>query len=349
MLLRPFNTPRPPNSRKSSLWASERVQRRDTDFVCAAKHHCVVYPFPSYALCKAVHALLPHYESTHARIITGESNGLRCPKIHKRTSNEELNIDISSTFIHYTYPQLILNKMPQHNIDLSPSRSLKLGGLVSKLADKGKKLATTSTKDRKYHPLTHTSSKVVRKDYDSNILVEPATPPFLINQHRYPSLRALKTDEEIGDGIWVCCQCRHENILRHYRGQFPFKHLICHNCERALCPNYLTTEIASPIPSGLTLAPRPSKGQELRYFQTCPSCGLSHRAEMGRKTEILDFCGITCAGCGAISDGDWPRVRIGSVEPYRRDPDASSARLDELRGERAAQQLCCSDQTDMDR
>jgi hypothetical protein len=103
--------------------------------------------------------------------------------------------------------------MPQHNIDLSASKSLKLGVLVSKLAVKGKKLASTSTKDGKDHPLTHTSSKVIRKDYDSNILVEGPTPPFLINQHRYPSLRSLKTDEEIGDGIWVCCQCRHENIL----------------------------------------------------------------------------------------------------------------------------------------
>jgi hypothetical protein len=137
--------------------------------------------------------------------------------------------------------------------------------------------------------------------------------------------------------------------FRHYEGRFPFKHLVCRNCERPLCTECITTEIASPIDGGLTLAPRPSKGQELRYFQTCPSCGLSHRAEMGRKTEILDFCGITCAGCGAVSDGDWPRFRIGSVESYRRDPDASSARLDELRGERAAQRLCCSDQTDMDR
>ena len=236
--------------------------------------------------------------------------------------------------------------MPQYNIEVSGSSSFKLGAMIGKLADKGKKLATstTSTQIRDDHPLTHTSSKVFRKAYDSNIAVEPPTPWSLISQHRYPSLRALKTDEEIGDGIWVCCECRHENILRHYDGRFPFKHLVCDGCERPMCTECLTTEIATRIPCGLVVAPRPSKGQEIRYFQMCPGCGLSHRAQMGRKTEILDFCGITCAGCGAYSDGDWPRFRIGSIEPYRRDPDASSARLDELRSKRAALRMYCSDE-----
>jgi hypothetical protein len=136
--------------------------------------------------------------------------------------------------------------------------------------------------------------------------------------------------------VWVCCQCRHENILRHYEGRFPFKHLVCAGWECTFCNNCLTTEIVSPIPYGLVLAPRPSRGQELRYFQVCPSCGLSHRAEMERKTEILEFNDATCACCGASSIGDWPRFHIGSVEPYRRDPVASSVRLVELRGERAA-------------
>lgn len=239
--------------------------------------------------------------------------------------------------------------MSQYNIDVSGSKSYKLGVMLGKLADKGKKLTTSSsTKAREDHPLTRTSSKSVRKDYDSSIRVEAPTRPCLIRQHRYPSLRALTTDEKIGDGIWVCCDCRYENILRHYGGQFPFKHLVCAGCKHTLCDDCLTTEIVTPMPTGLALAPRPSKGEELRYFQMCPGCGLSHRAGMGRKTEILDFCGVTCAGCGAFSDGDWPRFRIGSVEPYRLDPDASSARLDELRGERAAHQLYCSDETDVD-
>lgn len=245
--------------------------------------------------------------------------------------------------------------MPQHNIDISVSASFKLGLLIGKLASKGTKLATskkkgshtsTSKKGHGDHPLTHTSSKTVLKDYDSNVHVEPPTPPSLINQHSYPNLRALKTDEEIGDGIWVCCHCGHENILRHYEGRFPFKHLVCASCERTFCNNCLSTEIVSPIPFGMVLAPRPSKGQELRYFQMCPSCGLTHRAEMSRKTEILDFYGVTCAGCGASSYGDWPRFHIGSVEPYRRDPDASSVRLGELRAELAAHRMYCADQTD---
>jgi hypothetical protein len=41
----------------------------------------------------------------------------------------------------------------------------------------------------------------------------------------------------------------------------------------------------------------------------------------------LDFYGVTCAGCGMSSYGDWPRYYIGSVEPYRRDPDSSFVKL----------------------
>lgn len=78
---------------------------------------------------------------------------------------------------------------------------------------------------------------------------------------------------------------------------------------------------------------QPSQDKEVRYLHVCTTCGLSHRAEMVHNT--LDFYGVTCRGCGTSSYGEWPRWCIGSVEPYRRDPDESYVRLVELRAERA--------------
>lgn len=50
----------------------------------------------------------------------------------------------------------------------------------------------------------------------------------------------------------------------------------------------------------------------------------------------LDFYGVTCAGCGSASYGDWPRYHIGNNEPYRRDPNANFAKLIEARADDAA-------------
>ena len=50
----------------------------------------------------------------------------------------------------------------------------------------------------------------------------------------------------------------------------------------------------------------------------------------------LDFYGITCSGCGTSSYGDWPRYHIGTVEPYRRDPNASFVKLVMAKAEDAA-------------
>ncbi|KAH6612561.1 hypothetical protein C7974DRAFT_80365 [Boeremia exigua] len=183
-----------------------------------------------------------------------------------------------------------------------------------------------------------------QKDYTSKVLVEPPTEPSLIADHRFPSLRALTSDAEIGDGLWLCCHCRHENILRHYAGLFPFKHLTCRRCTRIVCSHCHTTEILSPLPFGMVHAPAPAQGREPRYLHVCTACGLSHRAEMVGST--IDFYGVTCQGCGASSYGDWPRFCIGSVEPYRRDPDARYVRLVEQKAERAVCQRCCWDEED---
>lgn len=50
------------------------------------------------------------------------------------------------------------------------------------------------------------------EDFRSRIPAEPPTEGYLISQNSYPAIRALRTDEDLGDGLWMCCYCRHENI-----------------------------------------------------------------------------------------------------------------------------------------
>ncbi|KAF2854747.1 hypothetical protein T440DRAFT_464894 [Plenodomus tracheiphilus IPT5] len=166
---------------------------------------------------------------------------------------------------------------------------------------------------------------ILQEDFDSRILAELPTEPDLIEDNDYPNLRALRTDEDIGDGLWLCSHCRHENILRHYKGAFPFKHVRCNRCNHIICSYCHTSAILSPIPYGMIHARTPHVGCEVRYCHICPTCGLSHRAEQEGAT--LDFYGAKCADCGITSWGDWPRYHIGNHEPYRRDPDATFAAL----------------------
>lgn len=165
-------------------------------------------------------------------------------------------------------------------------------------------------------------------------LAEAPTEPYLILENKYPALRALRTDIEIGDGLWICCYCHHENILRHWKGRFPFKYLHCDRCSRKLCSDCHTSEILTPWPVGIIHVPPPRAGREVRYCHICTTCGLTHRAEMEDMT--LDFYGVLCAGCGSSSYGDWPRYHIGNVEPYRRDPDSTFAKLVDARADHAA-------------
>jgi len=183
-------------------------------------------------------------------------------------------------------------------------------------------------------PRTNSRPLSLQEDFDSTLPAEPPTDSYLIKEHEYPSIRALRTDADIGDGLWLCSHCRHENILRHYKGTFPFKHLRCHRCHHILCSHCHTSAILSPIPFGLIYARPPPLGRETRYCHVCPTCGLSHRAEQEGST--LDFYATKCAGCGLSSWGDWPRYHIGDHEPYRRDPDASFAELIDQRAEDAA-------------
>ena len=178
------------------------------------------------------------------------------------------------------------------------------------------------------------SSRSVQEVSDSATPAKAPTEPYLIQENKYPSLRSLRTDNDVGDGLWICCHCHHENILRHWKGLFPFKYLRCDRCTRTLCSDCHRSEVLTPWPFGMVNATRPAPGREVRYCHACTNCGFTHRAEMEGTT--LDFYGVTCFGCGATSYGDWPRYHIGNVEPYRRDPDSSFFKLVEARAEDAA-------------
>ncbi|KAF1845893.1 uncharacterized protein K460DRAFT_430843 [Cucurbitaria berberidis CBS 394.84] len=174
-----------------------------------------------------------------------------------------------------------------------------------------------------------------KSDHSTSHLTIPVQDHRFSGDSSLSSIRALRTDAEIGDGLWICCHCRHENILRHYKGRFPFQYLRCDRCNRTLCPECHASEILSPLPYGMICAPRPAGGRDVRYCHVCSACGLSHRAEMGEGA-VLDFYGVTCAGCGTSSYGDWPRYHIGNNEPYRRDPDATFAKLVDQKADDAA-------------
>lgn len=230
--------------------------------------------------------------------------------------------------------------MHRHSLLLSRPLSvcLKLKDFVDKIEPKHLRHSAPHA----YLPITdhlpvlqkHNQTQPLQEDYNARELAEAPTDPLLISEHRYPHVRALRTDSSIGDGLWLCCHCHHENILIHYRGLFPFKHLTCARCNLILCSSCQTSEILSPLPYGMIHASHPSQDREVRYLHVCTACGLSHRAEMAGHT--LDFYGVVCKGCRTSSYGEWPRWHVGSPEPYRRDPDASYVRLVEMRVGRAA-------------
>jgi hypothetical protein len=116
--------------------------------------------------------------------------------------------------------------------------------------------------------------------FTSAVPAELPTEPHLILENKYPALRSLRTDTEIGDGLWVCCHCHHENILRHWKGPFPFKYLRCNRCERQPCTSCHSSEILTPWPRGMITAHRPAYGHDVRYCHVCTNCGLSHRADL---------------------------------------------------------------------
>jgi hypothetical protein len=82
--------------------------------------------------------------------------------------------------------------------------------------------------------------------FTSAVPVELPTEPHLILENKYPALRSLRMDTEIGDGLWVCCHCHHENILRHWKGPFLFKYLRCDVANVGYAPVAILPKFSHP-------------------------------------------------------------------------------------------------------
>jgi hypothetical protein len=170
----------------------------------------------------------------------------------------------------------------------------------------------------------------------SILLFLPKHLPILLSYSRTNIRRSALSGltKTSATGCGCVCHCRHENIIRHYNGPHPFQYLRCGRCDRGICTDCHCSEVLTPWPMGMISTPRPAPGREVRYCHVCTNCGLSNRAEMEGVT--FDFYGITCSGCSTSSYGDWPRYHIGTVEPYRRDPNASFVKLVMAKAEHAA-------------
>jgi hypothetical protein len=139
---------------------------------------------------------------------------------------------------------------------------------------------------------------------------------------QYPHLNA----HEERDGVWVCC-CKHENPLQHFKGKFPFKRLVCGSCSHVLCSACETTAVITPLRDNAGFQEKDET--VLRFFQVCPSCGLSHRAETRKPDEHGNrLCWVPKVShpdtdacyCGEPARFNWLKYAIGESHRFRREP-----------------------------
>jgi hypothetical protein len=122
------------------------------------------------------------------------------------------------------------------------------------------------------------------------------------------------------DGVWICLSCRFENLLIHYRGSHPFKHLTCGACDAVFSQKCKSSNILK-ADGGLSCDVFAAGGElqsgcELRAGSVCPTCGLTHRAVVKKGSVSFD----AMCPCGSASYEEWVRFSIGSPKDYRRDP-----------------------------
>jgi hypothetical protein len=149
-------------------------------------------------------------------------------------------------------------------------------------------------------PSKESSRAASLKDaFDAADPVDPPTNPCLLLENKCPALRPLRTDEDIGDGLWICCHCRHENKLRHRTGPFPFFYPRCDKCGCQECSGCHSSEILTLWSMGMISAQRPAPRQAVRYRHVCTNYDLTHLGSMEGTT--LEYYRVTCAGCGKSS------------------------------------------------
>lgn len=134
--------------------------------------------------------------------------------------------------------------------------------------------------------------------------------------HEYRHVLRRIHGEHVADGVWICSQCSTDNALMHFKGDHPFKYLVCRACEHVYCRSCSTSDISL----GEVLAEEKMKegfniGNGL-FGVVCSNCGLTHRGEME----------ANCP-CGDGAHDGWIRFAIGNNFEYRRDPEACLVEL----------------------
>lgn len=116
----------------------------------------------------------------------------------------------------------------------------------------------------------------------------------------------------------------------HYEGSFPFKYLACTICGHGICGHCETTGIIVLVQDSEVPAIHHDDGSELRFFQVCPGCGLTYRAEFyAPSLRGKRVCWVPTAShphpgtciCGEAANFDWLKYRIGTPHVFRSNPE----------------------------
>jgi hypothetical protein len=147
------------------------------------------------------------------------------------------------------------------------------------------------------------------KDLPSHVRVEP------------PSCWSITRDKDAADGVWFR-SCGTEHTLIHYGGWNPFGYVVCRVCSRPFsrerCVSYAILTPTSKNSALDTTVKHPETSDH--YGRICRTCGLSHRMGAPR---FPNRC-----TCGAHATNKDTVFYIGSVDSYRRNPNAVATSIE---------------------
>ena len=126
------------------------------------------------------------------------------------------------------------------------------------------------------------------------------------------------------DGAMYCCKCFKESLVTQHQGAHPFGELKCSSCYHVVCYSCFVTNIFtlnSALGSEDVALVARFDGEEAPYGSVC-QCGLTHRASRAFSRyhpdhTSLQFGGISCQQCGAMSSSSWLRFAIGTSYDWR--------------------------------
>ena len=141
-----------------------------------------------------------------------------------------------------------------------------------------------------------------------------------------------------GDGVWYCCRCPHETLLKlsDNPSPHPFQEpLSCERCKHAACTQCTFSNVLRPMQLSTLDATKvlTTTADLLPFGHVCGDCGKSWLAKhcSGRRGGtkrffFIQFGDQKCT-CGAMSSDSWLRFAVGSSKDYREgDPNAGYER-----------------------